>query len=286
MGSRVGKVKRHNGGSLPIPKWRAKKRTSIPAPVLRLRIHLRTSSEFAACALRNFARRVASLALRNAVAHKLVLAFLDIAPREWDAGTVPRRHRAMLLATEIVMSLKEFAMNNLGIRPGLVQSRVAEFEKGTKNGATDGAQKQSPARNTGQLGGLSSFKGTDGAPPPPPAPPRNFASLPGRAGNVGAQVLSSALHAGSHFLPPGVASTAMHAAGDIVRPSALGAGDPVTQMAAMQNDFMKQQSEMTRLNNANTLAAAVNQQSQELTSALASVGNKGASNISNAAKGQ
>lgn len=87
-------------------------------------------------------------------------------------------------------------------------------------------------------------------------------------------------------MPPGVASTAMHAAGDIVRPSALGAGDPVTQMAAMQNDFLKQQSEMTRLNNANTMAAAVNQQSQELTSALASIGNKGASNISNAAKGQ
>jgi len=239
----------------------------------------------AACALRNFARRVASLALRNAVEHKLALAFLDIAPREWDAGTVPHRHRAMLPATEIVMSLKEFAMNNLGIRPGLVQSRVAEFEKGTKNGAADGAQNQSPARSKGQLDGLSSFKGADGAPPPPP-PPRNFASLPGRAGNVGAQVLSSALHAGSHFLPPGVASTAMHAAGDIVRPSALGAGDPVTQMAAMQNDFLKQQSEMTRLNNANTMASAVNQQSQELTSALASVGNKGASNISNAAKGQ
>ncbi|WP_244102150.1 hypothetical protein [Burkholderia ambifaria] len=184
------------------------------------------------------------------------------------------------------MSLKEFTMDNLGIRPGLVQSRVAEFEKGTKNGAADGAQKQAPARSKGQLDGLSSFKGADGAPPPPPPPPRNFASLPGRTGNVGAQVLSSALHAGSYFLPPGVASTAMHAAGDMMRPSALGAGDPVTQMAAMQNDFMKQQSEMTRLNNANTLAAAVNQQSQELTSALASVGNKGASNISNAAKGQ
>jgi hypothetical protein len=260
----------------------------MPTPVLRLRIHLRTSSHltFAACGLRNFARRVASLALRNAVAHKLVLAFLDIAPREWDAGTVPHRHRAMLLATEIVMSLKEFAMNNLGIRPGLVQSRVAEFEKGTKNGATDGAQKQAPARSKGQLDGLSSFKGADGASSPPPAAPRTFANLPGRAGNVGAQFLSSALHAGSHFLPPGLASTAMHAAGDMMRPSALGAGDPVTQMAAMQNDFMKQQSEMTRLNNANTLAAAVNQQSQELTSALASVGNKGASNISNAAKGQ
>ncbi|MCA8243044.1 hypothetical protein [Burkholderia sp. AU32262] len=183
------------------------------------------------------------------------------------------------------MSLKEFSMSSLGIRPGLVQSTIAKFEKGTKNGATDGAQKQAPARSKGQLDGLSSFKGADGAPPPPP-PPRNFASLPGRAGNVGAQVLSSALHAGSHFLPPGIASTAMHAAGDIVRPSALGAGDPVTQMAAMQNDFMRQQSEMTRLNNANALAAAVNQQSQELTSALASVGNKGASNISNAAKGQ
>ncbi|WP_249189762.1 hypothetical protein [Burkholderia ambifaria] len=273
---------------MPIPKWRAKKRTSMPTPVLRLRIHLRTSSHltFAACGLRNFARRVASLALRNAVAHKLVLAFLDIAPREWDAGTVPHRHRAMLLATEIVMSLKEFAMNNLGIRPGLVQSRVAEFEKGTKNGATDGAQKQAPARSKGQLDGLSSFKGADGASSPPPAAPRTFANLPGRAGNVGAQFLSSALHAGSHFLPPGLASTAMHAAGDMMRPSALGAGDPVTQMAAMQNDFMKQQSEMTRLNNANTMAAAVNQQSQELTSALASVGNKGASNISNAAKGQ
>ena len=179
-------------------------------------------------------------------------------------------------------------MSKLGIQPGLVQSTIAKFEKGTKNGATDGAQKQAPARSKGQLDGLSSFKGADGAPPPPPPPPppRNFASLPGRTGNVGAQMLSSALHAGSYFLPPGIGSTAMHAAADIVRPSALGAGDPVTQMAAMQNDFMKQQSEMTRLNNANTLAAAVNQQSQELTSALASVGNKGASNISNAAKGQ
>ena len=122
-----------------------------------------------ACVLRNFARRVASRALRNAVEHKLALAFLDIAPREWDAGTVPRRHRAMLQATEIVMSLKEFAMNNLGIRPGLVQSTVAKFENGTKNGAADGAQKQSPARSKGQLDGLSSFKGADGAPPPPPS---------------------------------------------------------------------------------------------------------------------
>ncbi|MEF9440546.1 hypothetical protein OWT26_09960 [Burkholderia sp. 1A5] len=57
------------------------------------------------------------------------------------------------------MSLKEFAMNNLGIRPGLVQSTVAKFENGTKNGAADGAQKQSPARSKGQLDGLSSFKG-------------------------------------------------------------------------------------------------------------------------------
>ena len=176
-------------------------------------------------------------------------------------------------------------MSKFGITPGLVRGRIEQFEQKIGKGTTNPAQpKQSPAaRSPGaQLEGLSNFKAPDGA---PLGAPRRSA-LPGQAKELGAQMASSAFHAASHFMPPGPLSTGMHALGDMAMPSSLGSGDPLTQMSAMNGDFLKQKTELTRMQNEFTMAAAVIDQSSKLTSALASSGNKGTDNITKAATGQ
>jgi hypothetical protein len=100
------------------------------------------------------------------------------------------------------------------------------------------------------------------------------------------QLGSTALHTAGQFVPPGPLSTAMHMAADMAGSSGLGGGYPVTQMAMMQNNFLHDQQVLADMNSANTMAASLIQQKQALTSALASVANKGASNIADAAKGQ
>jgi hypothetical protein len=175
-------------------------------------------------------------------------------------------------------------MSKFGIRPGLVSTMRGVLEGKMGSPAAKTPARQSPlSRNAGgPLNGLTTSNLRAG----PGDSSLRRAALPGMTRDLGDQALSTVAHAAADALPPGHGSTALHALGDTIKPSALGSGDPTTQMAAMQNDFLRQQAEMTRLNNKNTLASAVNQQSQELTSSLASVGNKGVSNIAKAASGQ
>ncbi|WP_162878108.1 hypothetical protein [Trinickia diaoshuihuensis] len=189
--------------------------------------------------------------------------------------------------------------NGIGSIPSGIVGRMREqLETKIGNGTANPAQaKQSPAmRNPGaQLGGLSSFKASDGGPSLGAGEPRR-AGLPGQARNTAAQVAGAALQGASHFMPPGlgiganVAGNLMMASGSPGSPG--DPGDPgdgdetIADHGAQMNSFIRQSKAMAEIDNRTKMAMMlINGQSKAI-SGLASIGNKGIEDAVNAAKGQ
>ncbi|MBN3806982.1 hypothetical protein GXB81_28635 [Paraburkholderia sp. Ac-20336] len=109
-----------------------------------------------------------------------------------------------------------------------------------------------------------------------------------RARDMGTEMASDAFHTFAQHAPLPFAP-ALDFAANMISPTPFStgiAGGQLNQMKQQQHEMLKQQTEMARINNENTLNAALIQQSQALTGALASVANAGVNNIKDAAKGQ
>jgi len=109
-----------------------------------------------------------------------------------------------------------------------------------------------------------------------------------RQGGMGEQVVSNVVQTVAHHTP-GPFGAMLNLGANLMAPTPFGmgmAGGDAEAMKWQQQQMLQQQQGMVDGNNANMMKAGLLQQSMALTSALVSVGNKGADDIAKAAQGQ